>query len=61
MDDRCDCGSVNLFSGFFDRDGLAVPDDSLPGWEWTTFCNDCGALWTGNSPRTAQTARTEGS
>jgi hypothetical protein len=37
------CGSDNLFSGFFDFEGYAVPDDSGDGWRWTTYCNQCGA------------------
>jgi hypothetical protein len=41
--DHCvGCGSENLFSGFFDADGLGVPDDTGPGWRWTTYCNQCG-------------------
>jgi hypothetical protein len=37
------CYSDNLFSGFFDLEGYAVPDDSGDGWRWTTYCNQCGA------------------
>lgn len=41
--DQCvSCRSGNLFSGFFDRDDLAVSDDSGEGTRWTTFCNECG-------------------
>lgn len=41
------CGGEDLFSGFFGRDGLAVPVDmgdvEPPGVRWTTFCNECGS------------------
>lgn len=57
-EDRCaSCGSESLFSGFFDTEGLAVPNDSQPGWAWTTFCNDCGAEWDPPHPRKARPAR----
>jgi hypothetical protein len=43
--DHCKaCGGESLFSGFYDEDGLAVPDDSQVGWTWGTICNDCGEL-----------------
>lgn len=53
--DHCtECGSDNLFSGYFDADDLAVPLSkdyatingvrmAPPECRWTTFCNDCGA------------------
>lgn len=49
--DRCpDCGSEDLFSGFFDADdygfplGIDTPKEQVPeGVRWTTFCNQCGA------------------
>ena len=51
--DRCpDCGSEDLFSGFFDADDYAFPlgiDTNAAvvpeGVRWTTFCNQCGEVW----------------
>jgi hypothetical protein len=55
--DRCrvpSCASPDLFSGYFDAEGLAVPDDSQPGWRWATYCLDCGAEWAPRRPRRAK-------
>lgn len=46
--DNCpECGSDSLFSGHFDEEDLAVPqnvgDVTPPGVRWTTFCNQCGS------------------
>lgn len=46
--DQCpECGSADLFSGWFDADDYAVPlalaDKTPPGVRWTTFCNQCGS------------------
>jgi hypothetical protein len=41
-----ECGSLSLFTGWFDREGYAVPmeqgQDTPEGVEWTTYCQDCG-------------------
>lgn len=45
-----DCGSEDLFSGWFDAEDLGfsldidTPRHLVPdGVRWTTFCNQCGA------------------
>lgn len=37
-----ECGSDDLFSGYFDADDLGVNDDTGEGTRWTTWCNQCG-------------------
>lgn len=60
QEDRCpDCGSTDLFSGWYDADGLAVPlgigDPTPPGVTWQTSCNQCG--WLGQHHVTQRVAR----
>lgn len=45
--DHCpECGSDNLFSGYFDGEDLGYPinqgDTTPPDVRWTTFCMQCG-------------------
>jgi len=61
--DHCrQCGSDNLFSGYFDHEGYAVPlrvgdgpeylrHMQAEGVRWTTFCQQCGAEQTSRRRR----------